>query len=152
MNHHQFSFFNKFSSVTYLVSEDDYEGVKRIAKVHTEDFEAVSGTLPSLLFCNTDTKLADCLTADVDGKVRVVIAGTLGHSSLIDRLCTACPQIADGVSGKREVYRMTTLTAPISGIDEALVIAGSDKRGTIYGIFKLSELFGVSPMDLVGRC
>jgi len=145
MNHHQFSFFNKFSSVTYLVSEDDYEGVKRIAKVHTEDFEAVSGTLPSLLFCNTDTKLADCLTADVDGKVRVVIAGTLGHSSLLDSLCASCPQIADSVSGKREVYRMTTLTAPIAGIDEALVIAGSDKRGTIYGIFKLSELFGVSP-------
>jgi len=145
MNNNQFVFFDNAPSVTYLVSEDDYEGVKRIAKVHTEDFEAVSGTLPSLLIYKTDAKLPDNLTADADGKIRVVIAGTLGHSSLIDRLCASFPQITDGVSGKREVYRMTTLTAPVDGIDEALVIAGSDKRGTIYGIFKLSELFGVSP-------
>lgn len=141
----QFDFLRGSSPVTYLVSDDDYEGVKRIAKVHTEDFEAVSQTLPPLLFCNTTAGLPSGLATDVNGKVRVVIAGTLGHSSLIDSLSSSCPQITDGVSGKREVYRMTTLTAPVPGIDEALVIVGSDKRGTIYGIFKLSELFGVSP-------
>ncbi len=141
----QFHFVQGDTPISYLVSEDDYEGVKRIAKVHTEDVEAVSGVLPSLLFYKADAGLADGLNAGADGKTRVVIVGTLGHSSLIDRLCTSCPQIADSVSGKREVYRMTTLTAPVAGIDEALVIVGSDKRGTIYGIFKLSELFGVSP-------
>lgn len=141
----QFHFVHGGSAITCLVSEDDYEGVRRIAKVHTEDVEAVSGVLPSLLFYKADAGLADGLSAGADGKTRVVIVGTLGHSSLIDRLCTSCPQTADGVSGKREVYRMTTLTSPAPGIDEALVIAGSDKRGTIYGIFKLSELFGVSP-------
>lgn len=140
-----FIFFNGTPAVTYLISEDDYEGVKRIAAVHTEDFEAVSGTRPALLSCNTVAALPTGLTAGSDGKVRVVIAGTLGHSSLLNSICTSFPQVADDVSGKREVYRMTTLTAPIDGIDEALVIAGSDKRGTIYGIFKLSELFGVSP-------
>ena len=145
MGTQQFDFLRGSSSVTYLVSDDDYEGVKRIAKVHTEDFEAVTGALPSLLFCNTTAELPAGLTTDVNGKVRVVIAGTLGHSSLLDSLSASCPQIIDGVSGKREVYRMTTLTAPVPGIDEALVIVGSDKRGTIYGIFKLSELFGVSP-------
>jgi hypothetical protein len=31
------------------------------------------------------------------------------------------------------------------GIESALVIAGSDKRGTIYGIYDLSEQMGVSP-------
>ena len=145
MGNKQFDFLRSNASVTYLVSDDDYEGVKRIAKVHTEDFEAVSGIRPLLLIRNADTNPADGITAGADGKVRVVIAGTLGHSSLIDRLCISSPQISDGVSGKREVYRMTILTAPADGIDEALVIAGSDKRGTIYGIFKLSELFGVSP-------
>ncbi len=140
-----FIFSNGSPAVTYLLSEDEYEGVKRIAAVHTEDVEAVSGSRPPLLIYNPGATLSDGLTAGSDGKNRVVIAGTLGHSSLLDSLCVSSPQIADGVSGKREVYRMTTLTAPAPGIDEALVIAGSDKRGTIYGIFKLSELFGVSP-------
>jgi hypothetical protein len=30
-------------------------------------------------------------------------------------------------------------------VDAALVIAGSDRRGTIYGIYQLSEMIGVSP-------
>src|SRR5690606_25775486 len=34
---------------------------------------------------------------------------------------------------------------PFPGVNEALVIAGSDKRGTIYGIYGLSQLIGVSP-------
>src|ERR1051326_4832968 len=34
---------------------------------------------------------------------------------------------------------------PLPGIDRALVIAGSDKRGTIYGVYDLSEQIGVSP-------
>lgn len=145
MKSKQFLFSTGCSAVTYLLSDDDYEGVKRIAHVHTEDFEAVCGIRPTILFCNAGTIPVHELPADNSGNVRVVIAGTLGHSAVIDNLCTTYPQIADGVSGKREVYRMTTLSAPAPGIDEALVIAGSDKRGTIYGIFRLSELFGVSP-------
>jgi len=140
-----FIFYDGSTPITYLISEADYEGVRRIAKVHTEDFEAVCGVRPSLLLCAADSIPMHSLTADADGKVRVVIAGTLNHNPVIDSICTAYPQIADGVSGKREVYRMTTLSAPAQGIDEALVIAGSDKRGTIYGLFKLSELFGISP-------
>lgn len=137
MKSEQFLFSNGNPAVSYLLSEDDFEGVKRIAAVHAEDFEAVTGKRPALLFMNGATL--------PDAAARVVIIGTVGHSTLIERLRTAHPQIADGVEGKREVYRMTTLRTPAPGIEEALVIAGSDKRGTIYGIFKLSELFGVSP-------
>ena len=42
-------------------------------------------------------------------------------------------------------YLMTVISAPLNGVDEALVIVGSDKRGTIYGIYELSEQIGVSP-------
>ena len=35
---------------------------------------------------------------------------------------------------------------PFEGVKCALVIAGSDKRGTIYGLFHLSECMGVSPL------
>ncbi len=34
---------------------------------------------------------------------------------------------------------------PLPGVDQALVICGSDKRGTIYGIYEISEQIGVSP-------
>jgi len=145
MNTKPFLFFDGAASVSYLLSDDGYEGVKRIANVHTEDFEAVTAHRPSLLFCNNINAIPAGLPVSADGLTRVVIAGTLGHSSLLDSIAASYPQTTDGVSGKREVYRMTTLSAPAPGIDEALVIAGSDKRGTIYGIFKLSELFGVSP-------
>ena len=40
---------------------------------------------------------------------------------------------------------MTVVSAPLNGVDDALVIVGSDKRGTIYGIYELSEQIGVSP-------
>ncbi len=40
---------------------------------------------------------------------------------------------------------MQTVSQPIPGVSSALVIAGSDKRGTIYGIYEISEQIGVSP-------
>ena len=49
------------------------------------------------------------------------------------------------LEGKNEKYLMTVISAPLNGVDEALVIVGSDKRGTIYGIYELSEQIGVSP-------
>ena len=45
----------------------------------------------------------------------------------------------------KEKYIIRTIDKPLEGIDRALVIAGSDKRGTIYGIYELSEQIGVSP-------
>ena len=49
------------------------------------------------------------------------------------------------VNGKWESYKLQVVKNPVAGVEEALVIAGSDKRGTIYGIFYISELLGVSP-------
>ena len=49
------------------------------------------------------------------------------------------------LKGKYEKYVITTLTEPFPGVEKALVIAGSDRRGTIYGIYELSEQIGVSP-------
>ena len=40
---------------------------------------------------------------------------------------------------------MTMVEEPFDGVSEALVVAGSDKRGAIYGIYELSEQIGVSP-------
>ena len=49
------------------------------------------------------------------------------------------------MQGKNEKYIITTVDAPFNGVKKALVIAGSDRRGTIYGVYELSKQLGVSP-------
>lgn len=67
-----------------------------------------------------------------------IIIGTLGKSSMIDMLVKQKKIDASLLKGKREKYIITL-------IDGQLVIAGSDRRGTVYGIYELSEQMGVSP-------
>ena len=50
------------------------------------------------------------------------------------------------IRGKWEVYSFQVVDNPIADVAHALIIAGSDKRGTIYGLYHLSELIGVSPL------
>ncbi len=75
-----------------------------------------------------------------------IIVGDISNSSIIKQL------IANGkldeaktIEGEWEAYVIKEVLSPVSGVDKALVIAGSDARGTIYGIYKLSESIGVSP-------
>ena len=67
-----------------------------------------------------------------------IIVGTLGRSSAIDKLARKKVIDASTLKGKREKYVITFA-------DGRLIIAGSDKRGTIYGIYELSKQIGVSP-------
>ena len=75
----------------------------------------------------------------------MVLIGTVGKSPLIDQLARAGKIDVSGIRGKWESFFLQTVANPLPGIDSALVIAGSDKRGTIYGIYDLSEQIGVSP-------
>ncbi|KAH8596621.1 glycoside hydrolase family 115 protein [Bisporella sp. PMI_857] len=75
----------------------------------------------------------------------VIIAGTIGKSSVINQLI-ATQKIDPGpVLGRWESFISQVITNPLPGIDRALVIAGSDLRGTIYGLYDISEQIGVSP-------
>ena len=67
-----------------------------------------------------------------------MLIGTLGQSPLIDRLVTDGRLEARQIRGKWESFLITT-------VDGSLVIAGSDRRGTAYGVFELSQAIGVSP-------
>ena len=67
-----------------------------------------------------------------------IIAGTMGQSSLIDQLVKEKKLDAAQLKGKREKFIITV-------IGQQLVIAGSDRRGTVYGIYELSQQMGVSP-------
>ena len=79
------------------------------------------------------------------GKTTQIIIGTLGRSPIIDHLAAQGKLATNGISGEWESYVLQVVTNPMPGVKTALVIAGSDRRGTIYGIYQLSELIGVSP-------
>jgi len=75
-----------------------------------------------------------------DGASPTILIGTLGKNPAIDKIVNG--KSVNGKSfdlkGKREKYIITT-------VDNRLIIAGSDRRGTIYGIYELSRQLGVSP-------
>jgi len=118
---------NKF---TFTVENTAFEGVKRIAAKVALDFKKVGGELP---------EITDSFTDDVNP----IIFATLGRSQLVDGFIKDGKFDASAIEGKREVYQITF-------IDNSLLICGSDKRGTIYGMFALSEYIGVSPLHFWG--
>jgi hypothetical protein len=117
-----------------LVSPEDHKGVIRAATDLQHDFLLATGTQPELV---QQRKLLKGNT--------VIIIGTIGHSPLIDQLVRSKKLDVSQVQGKWEASVTQTIEKPFPGVARALVIAGSDKRGTIYGIYELSEQLGVSP-------
>lgn len=116
-----------------LINSSDFPGVIRAFNDLQHDIYKVTGMTPVL---NNDK---------VTNVKNVIIAGTIGKSKLIDDLVTKKFINAKDLSGKWEKFIIKTVENPMPGIDRALIIAGSDKRGTIYGIYDLSEQIGVSP-------
>ena len=115
---------------TILIDESDDAGVRIAAGNLREDFVRVSGNQTSLIFKpNND---------------RLIIVGTL-DSRYIKELIKNKKIDETELKGKNEKYLMTVVDNPLAGVKEALVIAGSNKRGAIYGIYELSEQIGVSP-------
>lgn len=86
--------------------------------------------------------LRNDLTAVTGSANAPVIVGTVGRSKTIDRIAKGNPWLRKELRGKWEKYVITTVK---DGGRDVLVIAGSDKRGTIYGIYELSRQIGVSP-------
>ena len=120
-------------AVPLRVDANDYAGVVRAVTGLQADMNRVTGGSPSIL--NEDESL---------GK-SVVIIGTIGRSAVVDRLIHSGKLDVTSIAGKWESFVIQTITAPFPGVNSALVIAGSDKRGTIYGIYDVSEQIGVSP-------
>lgn len=115
-----------------VTDQNDYPGVLRAVVDLQRDIELVSNRKPELL--NEFQK----------GKY-VVIIGTLGKCSSIDQLIKNKKIDAIDIKGKRETFLIQTIENPFPTIERALIIAGSDKRGTIFGIYELSQQIGVSP-------
>lgn len=115
-----------------LVSSEDWFGVQRVAGDLALDVERVGGTKPAVY-----------ATAPASGNV--IVLGTIGKSPWVDQLIEAGKLDVSSVKGKWESWLMQVVESPYPGVERALVIAGSDKRGAIFGAYHLSEQIGVSP-------
>ncbi len=119
-------------SAFLVASSREYPGVLRVAGHLQKDLARVTGTAPELLL--------DAPPAAGD----IILIGTLGVSPLIDRLASEGKLDTAGLAGRWECFATQIIENPLPGVPRALVIAGSDKRGTIYGLFDLSSQIGVS--------
>ncbi|MGA3131176.1 MAG: glycosyl hydrolase 115 family protein [Terracidiphilus sp.] len=115
------------------VDSGDFPGVARAVKDLSEDIARVSGCEAPIL------ESRNSLSGEA------VLIGTIGKSGVIDNLVRAHKIDIREIQGKWEATLIQVVDNPQPGVRRALVIAGSDKRGTIYGIYDLSEQIGVSP-------
>jgi hypothetical protein len=126
----RFTLIEQGASLPILCDEKENVAVKLAVQNLLSDVTKVAGSTPPLL-TRPDAK-------------RLIIVGTL-ESPFISQLVKQQKIDASLLKGKWETYVMTVVSNPLKGVDEALVIAGSDRRGTVYGIYELSEQLGVSP-------
>ena len=116
-----------------LIDEKDFAVVRITANMLADDIERVTGRKPAV--CTSAEKKAGTM----------VIAGTIGKSCWIDRLVKKKKISVDSLQGKWESFVITTIDHPLPHVKRALVVVGSDRRGTAYGLTSLSNAIGVSP-------
>ncbi|MFD2162130.1 glycosyl hydrolase 115 family protein [Paradesertivirga mongoliensis] len=92
-----------------------------------------------------DIKLVTGISTRTSTSSIQVWIGTIGKSPRIDKLISSKKLRVDNIKGKWETFSISLLNNPAPNVKQALVIAGSDPRGTAFGVFELSKLIGVSP-------
>lgn len=114
---------NDGNTLNIYVDGNDCKGVSIAAHNLCNDFKSVTGITGVNISENSSAK---------------IIIGTIDHSKVIDGMVKKGNIDAKSLRGKTEKFVITT-------VGNQLVIAGSDRRGTIYGIYELSKQMGVSP-------
>lgn len=123
-----FTLVGRNANATVLVADNDFEVVKRTARMFIDDVKAVSNK-----------------TLVQGGSANTVIAGTIGHSSVIDELIAKGKVNVDDIRGEWERYKIVVVKSPMKGVSKGLVVVGSDRRATAYGLLHISELIGQNP-------
>jgi hypothetical protein len=127
-----------------VVDTADAEVVEIAAEALGKDIGLVTGIQPARNTWNRSVRGTDLTAAFPPGSPAVLI-GTLGRSGFIDQLAKEGKIAVDSVKGKWETFCIARVQSPGKGTREALVIFGSDPRGTAFGVFELSRMMGVSP-------
>ena len=120
------------SMAALAVDTNDFPGVIRAVNDLRGDLAQVTGHAPPFWH-------------QTENRTNLVLVGTLGHSGMIDGLVQAGKVDVSAIAGKWEATVAAVVEQPWPGVARALVICGSDKRGTIYGVYDFSEQLGVSP-------
>jgi len=126
----RFCIASKGRAATIVVDENDWKGVIRAANDLSDDVRKVTGTSAKVIVQGGIISFSSATPN--------IYVGTIGKSRAIDRLIKQKKIDVKKVRGQWESYL-------IDVVDGNLVIAGSDKRGTIYGIYEISQRIGVSP-------
>jgi hypothetical protein len=130
----QFALVDRGHVVPIYVPPGSPATVLVVAQAFAHDLEAVSGIHTQVLTSIPATPPST-----------LVIAGVVGQSTEIDRMRTDGKLHTDLIEGKWESAITSVVQNPIPGVQSALVIAGSDRRGVAYALFTLSRQMGVSP-------
>ena len=132
---------NRDNKVEIYMDANDCKGVSYAANALVKDIMKVSGSKAILTsdagLKDKNTTRKDAADKNTAGKPTILV-GTIGHSAAIDQLIRQKRINGNLLKGKREKFIITV-------VNGQLVIAGSDRRGTIYGIYELSQQMGVSP-------
>jgi hypothetical protein len=118
-----------------VVDVRDHKGVERAAKDLSNDIRKVSAV---------ETQVVTTVPAN---EGHIVVAGTIGSNALIDSLVQQKKLDVEGIKGHWESFVIQVVDQPLPQVKSALVIAGSDRRGTTYGIYELSAKIGISPWN-----
>ncbi|MGX7829523.1 glycosyl hydrolase 115 family protein [Actinokineospora sp. 24-640] len=129
--HGRFPLVSRGEAAPILVEDGDHPGVRRVVNDLRDDIERVTGEAPAVNPPGTPRE--------------VVLVGTLGRSARIDQLVRGGKLDVRGVEGKWETSLQQVVDNPMPGVRRALVIAGSDQRGTVFGVYDVSRAMGVSP-------
>lgn len=129
----EFSLINRKGNAQLYVDEQDFEVVKKAAGLFSDDVRKVTGK--TIKTGTIKNKLAS----------NILLVGTLGHNELIDKLVAKNKLDITALENRWESFLIEVVRNPLPGVNKALVVVGSDRRGTAYGLFTLSEAIGVSP-------
>ncbi len=118
---------------TIILEAESVYGMDYMTDIFVGDVEKVSGVTP-------------CVETSMENAAEsAILVATCGASQYLDAMEAAGDINLTEVRGKREVYGLFFVQSERTMDKPTLVIAGSDKRGTIYGMFRVSEEMGVSP-------
>ena len=127
-----FSIVSKNNTADIYYDASDFEVVSIASKLLAKDIERVTTKIPLVSTGKPKAK-------------NTIIIGTLGKSKLINDLVKSGKINITELEGSWERYAYKTVKNPLPNVENALIIVGSDRRGTAYGVFNLSKTIGVSP-------
>lgn len=122
-------------AVPLVISAEEAASVTRAAKDLAADIESVTGARPTML---EDWP---------EGKQSLIVAGQVGSGGAVDRLIAAGAFHGDELRGEWESFVIEVVDGKAVGTGRILVVAGSDPRGTIYGLYEIAKAIGVSPWN-----